>query len=36
MTAVGNVCDIDATDDWQRRGGQLLNMGQRDWHRIAA
>tara|TARA_R110000751_G_scaffold72591_1_gene147141 strand:+ start:413 stop:1540 length:1128 start_codon:yes stop_codon:yes gene_type:complete len=36
MTAVGNVSDIDATDDWQRRGGQLLNMGQRDWHRIAA
>jgi len=36
MTAVGNVCDIDATDDWQKRGGQLLNMGQRDWHRIAA
>ena len=36
MTAAGNVSDIDATDDWQRRGGQLLNMGQRDWHRIAA
>ena len=36
VTAAGNVSDIDATDDWQRRGGQLLNMGQRDWHRIAA
>jgi len=36
MTSAGNVSDIDATDDWQKRGGQLLNMGQRDWHRIAA
>jgi len=36
VTAAGNVSDIDATDDWQRRGGQILNMGQRDWHRIAA
>jgi len=36
ITAAGNVSDIDATDDWQRRGGQLLNIGQRDWHRIAA
>ena len=36
ITSAGNISDIDATDDWQKRGGQLLNMGQRDWHRIAA
>ena len=34
MTAAGNVSDIDATDDWQRRGGQLLNMSARDFNRV--
>jgi len=34
MTAAGNVSDIDATDDWQKRGGQLLNMSARDFNRV--
>ncbi len=36
VTAVANTSDIDHADDWQRRGGQLLNMNARDWNRIAA
>ena len=36
VTAVANTSDIDHADDWQRRGGQLLNMPARDWNRIAA
>ena len=36
VTAMANTSDIDHADDWQRRGGQLLNMNARDWNRIAA
>jgi len=36
VTAAGNKCDIDQTDDYQRLGGRLLNMPARDWNRIAA
>ena len=36
VTNVANTSDIDHADDWQRRGGQLLNMNARDWNRIAA
>jgi hypothetical protein len=36
VTAAGNKCDIDQTDDYQRLGGRLLNMNARDWNRIAA
>ena len=36
LTAAGNKCDIDQTDDYQRLGGRLLNMNARDWNRIAA
>ena len=36
VTAAGNKCDIDQTDDYQRLGGRLLKMNARDWNRIAA
>ena len=36
VTAVANTSDIDHADDWQKRGGQLLEMSARDWNRIAA
>jgi len=36
VTAAGNKCDIDQTDDYQRLGGRLLNIAPKDWHRIAA
>ena len=36
ITAVANTSDIDHSDDWQKRGGQLLEMNARDWNRIKA
>ena len=36
VTAVAHRSDIDDVDTWQQRGGQLLNMSARDWHRVAA
>ena len=36
LTAVANKCDPDEADQWQQRGGKLLNMNDRDWQRIAA
>ena len=35
VTAVGNMVDPDNVDDWQRRGGQVLNMRPADWARVA-
>jgi len=35
VTAVGNTVDADNVDDWQRRGGQVLNMKPADWARVA-
>ena len=36
VTAVAHRADIDDVDQWQQRGGQLLNMSARDWQRVAA
>ena len=36
VTAVANRSDVDDVDQWQKRGGQLLNMPARDWARVAA
>tara|TARA_R110000824_G_scaffold2815_4_gene12867 strand:+ start:130 stop:1266 length:1137 start_codon:yes stop_codon:yes gene_type:complete len=36
VTAVAHRADVDDVDTWQQRGGQLLNMNARDWHRVAA
>ena len=36
VTAVAHRSDVDDVDTWQQRGGQLLNMNARDWHRVAA
>jgi|13_taG_2_1085334.scaffolds.fasta_scaffold17139_2 hypothetical protein len=37
VTAVANNPDIDCdnVDDWQKRGGQVLNMSKSDWARVA-
>ena len=35
ITAVGNTVEPDNVDDWQRRGGQVLNMKPADWARVA-
>jgi len=35
VTAVANTVDADNVDDWQRRGGQVLNMKPADWARVA-
>lgn len=37
VTAVANNPDIDCdnVDDWQKRGGQVLNMSKSDWNRVA-
>ena len=37
VTAVANNPEIDCdnVDDWQRRGGQVLNMKPADWARVA-
>jgi hypothetical protein len=35
VTAVANSVDADNVDDWQRRGGQVLNMKPADWARVA-
>jgi len=36
VTACAHKADIDDVDMWQERGGQLLNISNRDWARIAA
>jgi hypothetical protein len=36
VTAVANKADADDVDAWQLRGGQVLNMKQADWNRVAA
>ena len=36
VTAVAHRADVDDVDQWQQRGGQLLNMSARDWQRVAA
>ncbi len=36
VTAVANKADADDVDAWQLRGGQVLNMKQADWQRVAA
>jgi len=36
VTAVAHRSDVDDVDQWQQRGGQLLNMPARDWARVAA
>jgi len=36
VTACAHKADIDDVDQWQQRGGQLLNLSNRDWQRIAA
>jgi len=35
VTNVANRVDADEMDDWQRRGGQILNMNKTDWNRVA-
>ena len=35
VTNVANRVDPDEMDDWQRRGGQILNMNKTDWNRVA-
>jgi len=37
VTAVANNPDIDCdnVDEWQKRGGQVLNMSKSDWARVA-
>ena len=35
VTNVANRVDADEADDWQRRGGQILNMNKTDWNRVA-
>jgi len=37
VTAVANNPDIDCdnVDEWQKRGGQVLNMSKSDWNRVA-
>mgnify|MGYP003667291123 FL=1 len=37
VTAVANNPDIDHdnVDEWQKRGGQVLNMSKSDWNRVA-
>ena len=36
VTAVGNTVEADQVDDWHKLGGRVLNMGRRDWDRVAA
>jgi hypothetical protein len=36
VTACAHKADVDDVDMWQERGGQLLNISNRDWARIAA
>ncbi len=36
VTAVGNTVEADQVDDWQKLGGRVLNLGRRDWDRVAA
>ena len=37
VTAVANnpEINVDNVDDWQKRGGQVLNMSKSDWARVA-
>ena len=35
VTNVANSVHADETDDWQRRGGQILNLAKSDWNRVA-
>ena len=35
VTNVANRVDPDEMDDWQRGGGQILNMNKTDWNRVA-
>jgi len=35
VTNVANNVDADSTDDWQRRGGQILELNKSDWNRVA-
>ena len=36
VTAVSHRADLDDVDQWQIRGGQVLDMSARDWARVAA
>ena len=35
VTNVANTVEADLTDDWQRRGGQILELSKSDWNRVA-
>jgi len=35
VTNVANSVHADEADDWQRRGGQILNLAKSDWNRVA-
>ena len=35
VTNVANRVHADEADDWQRRGGQILNLAKSDWNRVA-
>ena len=35
VTAVGNQCHADDSDDWQRLGGRVLDLPASDWRRVA-